>query len=314
MKLDGIVNIIKPPGISSHQVVSILRRLLQIRKIGHTGTLDPGAAGVLSLCVGRATRLSQYLLDKDKRYTAELTLGITTDTQDASGSTEEIITDFSITPQRFADTLHKFLGRIEQTPPPTSAVRINGERAYKKARRGEAVQVPSRTVTIYALHVNKVFPEGSTGLHFGSRILLDVHCSKGTYIRTLCSDIGRELQVGAHMSFLTRTQSGVFSLAECYTLEEVAALVEAGDYCFLRPMEAGLPNWPRVRVSPLAEARVQNGNFCAAEELMDVPEALILGDEVLILGLDGEALGLGRIEKHPTDQGLICQPFRVLKG
>ncbi len=309
--MDGIVNVIKPPGMSSHQVVSRLRRVLQMRKIGHTGTLDPGAAGVLSLCLGKATRVVSYLLEKDKRYIAEMTLGVDTDTQDGGGKTLDVQTGFCLSPQQLAETLNQFRGQIDQLPPMTSAVRVQGQRLYKAARQGREVERTKRTVTIHELHVNKIWPEGITDLHFGSRIVLDVRCSKGTYIRTLCHDIGSQLGVGAHMSFLARVESGPFALEDSFTLEEITAMAEDGNYRFVLPIERALPDWPRVTVSPWQETAVSHGNAADADGLISVPQSLVIGDEVMMFDLEGNLLALGRIEQG---EKLICQPFRVLKS
>ena len=311
LAVDGIVNVIKPPGMSSHQVVNVMRRLINMRKIGHTGTLDPGASGVLTLCLGKGTRVVSYLLEKDKRYIAELTLGLATQSQDASGETLAIKTDFSVSPTAFAETLSSFRGRQQQLPPMTSAIRVDGQRLYKAARAGLDIDRPLREIQIYDLHINKVLPEGEENLHFGSRVLLDIRCSKGTYIRTLCHDIGQALGVGAHMSFLSRLQNGPFSLEDSHTLEELQDKIATADWSFVLPIEAALPNWPKVIVSPLAEQRIKHGNAVPTEDLLSIPRPLVPGDEVLVMGLEGELLALASIEQQ---QQMVCQPFRVLKG
>lgn len=292
-------------------MVNTLRRLLHMKKIGHTGTLDPGASGVLTLCIGKGTRVVSYLLEKDKRYVAELTLGLATDTQDASGETLQITTDFSISPMKFAATVHRFRGQQEQLPPMTSAIRVDGQRLYKAARAGREVERQPRSIHVYDLHINKIWPEGEPDLHFGSRVLLDVRCSKGTYIRTLCHDIGERLGVGAHMSFLSRTQNGPFSIQDSFTLEEIETKITGNDLSFIMPIEAALPHWPKVIVSPLAEQRIRHGNAVTIDHLMSVPRALVPDDEVLVMGLDGDLLALAMIERQ---EQLVCQPFRVLKG
>lgn len=309
--MNGIINVIKPPGMTSHQVVGFVRHQVKQRRVGHVGTLDPGASGVLVLCLGKATRLSSYMMAGRKTYVAELTLGIATSTQDASGRTEAISHEFRVSPQELAEAFGQFLGDIEQVPPMVSAIHVNGERLYERERRGETVEREPRPVRIHELHINKVFPETDT-LGFGSRVLFEVVCGKGTYIRTLCHDIGQVLGVPAHLSFLSRTASAPFSAADGWTLEEVEAACQKGSRSFLMPMEEGLPHLPRVRVSPLTEVRVMNGNRVSAGELLDVPQALMVGDEVFMMSLDGEVLALARIVSG-AGSGLECQPVRVLK-
>lgn len=256
----GILNVLKPPGITSHGVVLRLRRLLGIRTIGHGGTLDPGAAGVLPVLVGAATKLMPYLLEHPKRYRAEMTLGIATDTQDASGRPVRVTDDFALDLEALEGALAGFVGRIEQVPPMTSAVRVGGERLYERARRGECVERPSRQVHVYDVRVVAVWPPGSQALVKGTRVLLEVTCSKGTYVRTLCHDLGERLGCGAHMSFLVRTDVGPFTLAESYTLEELAALNAQGRLaeCLL-PLETALAHLPRVEVTAAEAARLRQG-------------------------------------------------------
>lgn len=305
--MNGIVNILKPPGMSSHQVVGFLRRALQTKKIGHTGTLDPGASGVLPLVVGNATKLSGYLTEFEKTYVAELTLGISTTSQDASGDTVELKTGFSISPQEFAEALASFQGTIWQVPPMASAIRVGGQRLYELDRRGVSIPREPREVQIYSISIERIWSEGES-LGFGTRVLLRIVCSKGTYIRTLCHDLGEKLGVGGHMSALVRTASGPFTTRDAYTLEEISTLAGAGDYSFLLPMEEGLPGWVRVKVHPLVEERIGHGNFILPEHFMDVPSTLTVGEEVVLMSIDGEVLALAEIKI--TDQ-LICQPFRV---
>lgn len=309
--MNGIVNLLKPTGMSSHQVVSFLRRQLQTKQVGHTGTLDPGASGVLPLVVGNATKLSQYLTEHDKTYLAELTLGLATDTQDGGGATIALNTNFSISPWQLADVLAAFRGKIDQIPPMASAVRVDGKRLYELAREGVTVARPPRQVHIYSIGIERIWTEDQSKLGFGTRVLLRVSCSKGTYIRTLCHDIGSKLGVHGHLSFLTRTESGPFTSAEAYTVEEIELLIENNDLSFLLPMEKGLPDWTKVKVHPLVEERLKHGNFILPKHLVDVPSSLVVGEQVALLSIDGEMLALAEIRK--TDQ-LICQPFRVFTG
>lgn len=222
--MDGILNILKPPGMTSFDVIGYLRGITRIKKIGHTGTLDPAAVGVLPVCIGKATKAIEYLTEKDKLYRAELILGITTDTQDSTGT---VITssEVNVTNEEFEDTLKKFIGEVEQIPPMYSAVKIGGKKLYELAREGITIDRPKRKITVYSINI--VMP--LTKYEDGSiRSIIDVHCTKGTYIRTLIHDIGERLAVGACMSFLIRTGTGGFNINEALTLEEVYNLHKSG--------------------------------------------------------------------------------------
>lgn len=306
--MDGIINVIKPMGMSSHQVVSFLRRLLKTRRVGHAGTLDPGAGGLLTVCVGQATKLVQFMAEYDKAYVAEMTLGISTSTQDAAGATEQVAEGFQITPKQLADALAAFRGDILQVPPMDSAVRAGGRRLYELSREGVTVARKPRQVRISTIHVNKVWNEFEDVLTFGSRVLLYVECSKGTYIRTLCHDVGAKLGVGAHLSFLSRVRSGPFTFQDAFTLEAIADLAARGDMRFLLPMTSALPHWAQVKVSPTAERRVRNGNAITPDDFVDVPRDLQVGDYVFLLELSGNVLAAGQIRYTGK---LICQPIRV---
>ncbi len=309
--MNGIVNVLKPPGMSSHQVVSFMRKQLKIRKVGHAGTLDPGASGVLPLMIGNATRLSNYLMNAEKTYVAEVTLGISTDNQDASGTTIELKTEFSLSPHQLADALASLQGTIWQVPPMASAIRVGGKRLYELDRQGITVEREPRRVEVHSINIMAIWKEEEEKIGFGTRVLLRISCSKGTYVRTLCHDLGEKLGVGAHMSFLTRVASGPYGSAAALSLEEIASLVEMGDYSFLLPMQSALPTWTKVKVNPLVQERIKHGNFILPEHLLDVPEALTIGDEVVLLSLEGDVLALAEIKR--AEQQLICQPFRVFQ-
>ena len=306
--MNGIVNVLKPPGMSSHQVVSFMRKQLRLKKIGHGGTLDPGASGVLPLMVGSATRLSSYLMNHDKTYVAEVTLGISTTSQDASGATCDLNTEFSLSPRKLADALASLQGSMMQTPPMASAVRVGGKRLYELERQGISVDREARRVEVHSINIMAIWSEEEDKIEFGTRVLLRISCSKGTYVRTLCHDLGEKLGVGAHMSFLTRVASGPFGSAEAFTLDEIAALVNRGDYRFLLPLQAALSDWVMVKVHPLVHERIKHGNFILPEHLLDVPQTLTIGDDVVLLSIEGDVLALAEIKM--ADQ-LICHPFRV---
>ncbi|MCX8130102.1 MAG: tRNA pseudouridine(55) synthase TruB [Clostridia bacterium] len=215
--MDGILNILKPPGMTSFDVVGFLRRILKTKKIGHTGTLDPGAVGVLPICIGNATKAIEFMMEKDKLYRAELTLGAETDTQDSSGKVVATY-DVNVDETQIRSVMSSFLGTYEQIPPMYSAVKIEGKKLYELAREGKTIEREPRTVEVFSIDILKIKNKET--------ILFDVHCSKGTYIRTLCDDIGKRLGCGGHMSFLIRTKAGPYDISSAITLEEVEMLAE----------------------------------------------------------------------------------------
>ncbi|HYF95509.1 MAG TPA: tRNA pseudouridine(55) synthase TruB [Symbiobacteriaceae bacterium] len=273
--MDGILNLLKPPGMTSHDVVSVVRRVLAIKKVGHTGTLDPGVAGVLPICVGRATRLAEYIAGEDKAYRAEITFGVTTDTQDSFGAVTGETDASHIGRGDVAYAITKFQGPIMQVPPMVSAVKVDGKRLYELAREGVEVEREARPVTIHRLQLLDFRP----GLH--PVAFVDVVCSKGTYIRTLAHDLGQALGVGAHMSYLVRTRSGPFTLQQAATLEELAA----GRAPVLTPA-AALGAMPRATVSPAAAERLKHG-IAPDMQLTEKP-----GVTVALLDQAGELLAL----------------------
>lgn len=258
---DGLLNVLKPPGMTSHDVVARVRRLLGIRRIGHTGTLDPGAAGVLVLCVGRATRLVQLLQEDDKTYRAEMFLGAATDSQDAFGELVHASRDCAVPRERLLDTMARFVGDVEQVPPMTSAVKHKGRKLYELARQGIEVKRAKRRIRIHRLEVVRIEPDDDV-LRFGTKVTFDVTCSKGTYVRTLCADIGEALGCGAFMSFLLRTRVGALMLNEARTLDELERDVAAGKPVILPP-DAGLDRWEAVRLSASDARRILNGQAVA---------------------------------------------------
>ncbi|WP_248926326.1 tRNA pseudouridine(55) synthase TruB [Paenibacillus hamazuiensis] len=214
--LEGILPILKPAGWTSHDVVAKVRRITREKRIGHTGTLDPQVTGVLPLCIGRATRLVEYIQELPKEYEAALTIGFATDTEDASGTVTSRADSVSLTRQQVEQVLQTFVGEIEQVPPMFSAVKVDGKRLYELAREGKEIERKSRKVTIYEIEMlsaemDRPYPE----------IRFRVRCSKGTYIRTLCVDIGKDLGYPAVMSHLVRTSTGNIGIGQCVTLEQV---------------------------------------------------------------------------------------------
>ncbi|MGI6153476.1 MAG: tRNA pseudouridine(55) synthase TruB [Christensenellaceae bacterium] len=248
--MNGVLNVLKPPGMSSFDVIRRLRRVLGIKKIGHTGTLDPGAAGVLPICVGRATKISEHLMGNPKSYIAEITFGKATDTQDSYGQ-EIAVADCKIEKPDVERVLLRFTGEIEQQVPMYSAASVNGVRLYTLARQGKTVSKPPRKVVIHKIELIG----GDV-----NRFLLRVHCSKGTYIRTLCKDIGDALGVPAYMSFLLRTGTGCFKIEDSLTLDEVEAAKSAGtERNAFTTMEEALSFLPRVDIPDYLQKIVLTG-------------------------------------------------------
>lgn len=238
--LCGFLNILKPPGMSSAAVVGRVRYLLAGAKVGHAGTLDPEAAGVLPLMIGKATRLFDYMQEKQKTYITEVAFGIATDTQDAQGKAMQC---GGIIPSEAAvrAALPAFVGEIEQTPPMFSALKRDGRRLYDLARQGETLALEPRPVTVHALSLQAMTARNGA--------LLQVSCSKGFYVRTLCHDLGKALGGHAHMRFLLRTQSGTFTLDTAHTLESLTdAAVRGEAQTLLLPMDAPLQHLPQVDV------------------------------------------------------------------
>jgi tRNA pseudouridine55 synthase len=217
--MEGIAAVLKPPSMSSSDVVVDVRRIYETRRVGHLGTLDPEAAGVLPVCVGRAVRLFDYLVDKQKTYLCEIVFGTATDTQDAQGTVTET-SDRVVTEAMLDGVLPQFTGRLLQTPPMYSALKYNGRKLYELALEGKEIPDKSREITIATLERAETLGK--------NRFLLSVVCSRGTYIRTLCSDIGKALGVPAHMAFLLRTASGAFTLDRTFTIAELETMKAEG--------------------------------------------------------------------------------------
>jgi tRNA pseudouridine55 synthase len=286
--MDGILNLLKPPGMTSHDVVNVVRRALGVKKVGHTGTLDPGVAGVLPICVGKATRLAEFVTGEDKAYRAEITFGIETDTQDSFGQITSRRDGSHLTKGDVAYALLKFQGTISQVPPMVSAIKVKGKRLYELAREGVEVERAPRPITIYRAQLLDFRP-GAHPLAF-----VDVVCSKGTYIRTIAADLGAALGVGAHMSYLVRTRSGSFTLAEAATLEELMA----GQAPLLAPV-AALGSMLRVTIADHLVARLKFG--VAPQVQVDIPPhvpfALLdrLGDLQALAEVSGDGLKLLKV-------------------
>lgn len=279
--MDGILNINKPPGITSHDVVDQVRRLLKEKRVGHTGTLDPLATGVLVLCVGKATRIARYLEAGEKEYQAVLRLGVTTDTLDAEGRILE--TRSYVPPERtqVLRVLQGFIGSIMQRPPAYSAVKVRGIASYKLARQGRAEPLKPRAVTIGSIDL--------TGYQ-DPFISINVKCSKGVYIRTLCADIGEALGMGAYLTSLVRTGSGRFRIETAVTLEQLSQLIAQGVDSVFIPVDEALEDIPAITVSDDDSRKIAHGNRIAMAACFSAR------DEVLVRVHDpaGRFLALAR--------------------
>ena len=247
--MNGIVIVDKPEGWTSNDVVCKLKGVLHERRVGHGGTLDPMATGVLPVFVGRATRAVPFCENADKEYEARLTLGVVTDTQDATGRVLETHDARSVTLADVQSVLSRFTGDIEQVPPMYSAVKMGGKKLYELARKGVEVERKARPVTVFALSAREAEQD----------FALSVVCSKGTYIRTLCHDIGRALGCGGVMAALRRTRAGRFTLADALPLEEVIRRADEGDLSFLRGTDSLFSEFPACTADEAQEARCRTG-------------------------------------------------------
>ncbi len=253
MEINGILNILKPPGMTSHDVVEVVRDLLKIKQVGHTGTLDPGASGVLVLCVGKATKLTRYIVEGKKVYRAEITFGVSTDTYDNYGKIVKT-KKADVSKIELIKILKKYIGEVYQIPPMTSALKHKGKRLYELARKGIKVDVKKRKIRIYGIDLIEFSPP--------DRALIEVECSKGTYIRSLCNDIGEAVGCGAHMSFLVRKRVGPFLLKDSITLTELETAVKSNIlHLFVLPLDYPLKDYPAVNITDeKIIKRIKNGN------------------------------------------------------
>jgi len=298
--LDGILNVCKPVGMTSHDVVDAVRRLAGTRRVGHTGTLDPGASGVLVLALEHATRIAEFLADVDKEYRVEITFGRSTDSGDAYGRTVREASSVEPTAEQVASVLPRFVGEIQQIPPMASAVHVGGRRLYELSRQGAVVEVPPRRVHIYALDLKEFFPTSPP------RAMLHVACSKGTYIRRLCSDLGDALDCGAYASFMVRTRVGRYEIASSATLEELQALAEQERFReALLPMDDALAEFPAVDLLPPQRQAAVHGQPIPLFRVAHWQR--LLGAKVVKLRDAGRLVALARVE-----EGLL-KPFKVLR-
>ena len=293
--ISGIVLLDKPLGITSNRALQIVKRLYKAAKAGHTGSLDPLATGLLPLCLGEATKVSGFLLDADKRYLATLKLGVKTFSADAEGEVIETRPVENYSKKQINVAIEPFLGDIEQTPPMHSALKVDGQPLYKLAHQGIVVERKSRPVHIFSIDVLR---------HEGDEMDVEVHCSKGTYIRTLAEDIGEKLGCGAHLSALRRTESGPFHLDECITLEELEELAKKSDEdgfdemdSLLMPAEEALHDWDSIDLSADAAFYICRGQAVQVPNAPTEGLVRLFSEENGFLGI-GEIMDDGRVKPN----------------
>jgi tRNA pseudouridine55 synthase len=316
--LDGVLVINKPAGWTSHDVVARARTLLGMSKVGHTGTLDPAATGVLVLCLGRATRIAEYLMSADKAYRAVLRLGVATDTQDATGTVVGRVAETLPDQAVIAEVMNRFVGRRQQVPPMYSAVKVQGVPLYKAARAGRTVSRSPREFTVRSLEIRSITPTPgpppTTVGPGGARVpvapsnatgdgpppatidvTFDVVCSKGTYVRTLCADIGELLGVGGHLASLERRRVGRFCIEEAMSLDELAGLADRGAVeTRLYTLAAALADLPALHVDRDAVEGLCHGVAVPVSRVVSAEGAWMAGAFVRLLSPDGRLVGIGK--------------------
>jgi len=306
-KLSGFLNTLKPPGMTSHDMVEFVRKLSGQRRVGHTGTLDPAAAGVLPLCLGPSTKLAEYVMEGEKEYRAEVILGIETDSGDLEG---EVVAEREVTEGvlgRLPEVLREFVGEIEQEPPPKSAIKVGGRRLYELARSGEEVPIRKRRVVVHEIKLLSARVEGGK-----ARVMLDIRCGKGMYVRALARDIGRRLGVGGCQAFLVRRRVGPFRLEEALTIEEMKqAARDGGLDKLLLPPDVAVQHLPRALLSEQAVYMVIHGNDVNLR-LLEAEGVLSVGERVRLYSRDETLVAIGLIKRRVG--GLVCHPEKVLVG
>lgn len=291
----GVVVLNKHEGVTSYRIVQILRKLYNTHKVGHTGTLDPMATGVLPILIGRAVKAADFIVAEDKEYVAEMTLGLTTDTEDITG---EVLTRCDHIPDSAAviAACESFVGDIEQVPPMYSAIKVDGQKLVNMAREGIVVERKPRPVTIRSIRAEKVSD---------TVYRLTVVCSKGTYIRTLCADIGKKLGCGAVMSALLRTRSGAFDISDSYTLEQIENMTEEERAAIVAPTESLFSDRPAVDVNDFYAKLIRGGTELYQKKL----HTAIADGEYVRIRHNGEFIALGQVTDFPD--GSAVKPVKL---
>ncbi|MEA4962715.1 tRNA pseudouridine(55) synthase TruB [Lutispora sp.] len=291
--MNGIINVLKPPGMTSHDVVYFIRRATGIKKVGHTGTLDPEAAGVLPICIGKSTKAVQYLAEKNKKYRASIKFGVTTETQDKYGKIIKLISVPDIDVMALKKLIDGFKGKIMQTPPMYSAIKYKGKKLYQYALEGETVEVKSRQIEIFDISiVDKIDRD---------EFILDVFCSKGTYIRTLCNDIGEKSGYGAHMAQLIRLESSPFCIEDSVTLEDIQLAAENNDFQdLLYAPDFLFSDLNKITIKKSAEKSAINGNPIFSAGVEDDID-LYKTETMVRLYIEDKFIALGTIAHDDTN-------------
>jgi len=297
--MDGIINVYKEKGYTSHDVVAKLRKILQTKRIGHTGTLDPDAEGVLLVCIGKGTKLADMISGKDKSYKTILKLGITTDTQDLSGTvikTGEVRVGFDL----IKETIMSFIGEYKQLPPMYSAIKVGGKKLYEYARQGIEVERQARSVRIFDIRVLDYDEDAH-------EVTMEVDCSKGTYIRTLLHDIGEALACGGAMKELIRTRVGSFGLDSALRLSEIEKLTQEGRLeAYIIPPDAFFSDYSRVTIDREYNRLVHNGNVFYERMARTLDASL--SEYVRVYDADGNFIGIYRYDRT----GRLFKPYKML--
>ncbi|MBY2476037.1 tRNA pseudouridine(55) synthase TruB [Clostridioides difficile] len=288
--MNKIISILKPTGMTSHDVVSRVRKILNIKKVGHTGTLDPDASGVLPICIGKATKVCEVILNKDKSYICELTLGISTDTYDASGEILKKVDDFKLSNEDIEKAFDTQRGEISQFPPIYSALKVNGKRMCDLVRSGRQSEITLKTRRVNIKNIKILSIKDK-------KVMFYVECSKGTYVRSICHDIGEYLGCGAHMSFLNRTSSGKFDLDNSITLEELESFYENKTLDkYLYDIDYVLDSFNYIVLNPNAIKYYSNGG--SIDDKRFLKDNLNKNDEFVRVYSTDNFLGLGKLSKH----------------
>lgn len=278
MTMDGIINLNKPAGMTSHDCVAKIRRLTGMKRVGHTGTLDPNATGVLPVCIGGATRIVEYLEKDDKTYRCTLRLGLTTDTQDIWGNVLSVAPEMEISPEQIRDAILSFRGNMKQVPPMYSAIKVGGRKLYEYAREGKEVPVAAREINIHDVIIHRIE---------GMEAEFTVMCSKGTYIRTLCHDIGTKLGCGGAMASLVRTGSGMFQLENSISLQELAEMTSEEIQKTLAPADKPLEWMPSISLD-----KIHARHFIDGKRI----DRSVVSPGLVRVYFDGVFLGVGKFD------------------
>ena len=293
---NGIINVYKEKGYTSFDVVAKMRGIMHQKKIGHTGTLDPDAEGVLPVCLGKATKVCELLTDKDKIYEATLLLGVETDTLDISG---KVLNEAAVevSEEQICEAIHTFVGEIMQVPPMYSALKVNGQKLCELARKGITVDRKARPVHIFSIDILEInIPE----------VKIKIHCSKGTYIRTLCDDIGKKLGCYGCMKDLIRTKVSAFELVDSLKLEEIENMVMAENFAFVRQVDSVFESYASVYANSMADKLIKNGNKIPVSFISNI-ENVDLNADVRLYTYDKKFVGIYRYNESEE----VIKPVKI---